>query len=249
MSKPILYVFTISHYCEKARWALEHAGVAYHLQVLLPGAHIALTKKLGLKSSSLPVLAIGERVIQGSAAILDWADSQRGKDKPSIAVADDSEGAQQIEDRLDSVLGVHIRRLFYSEALVDYPETVKPVFAQGLSMLERIKLSLMWPMVRKKMIAKMDLGADQFEESRAIVETELDWLDGLLADQRSYLAGGQFSRVDITAASLMAPAVLPPNHPAISVLTLTPGVKKLAAIWRQRPVFQWLEGIYARHRP
>jgi glutathione S-transferase len=31
MSEPVLYVFAISHYCEKTRWALDHFGIAYRL--------------------------------------------------------------------------------------------------------------------------------------------------------------------------------------------------------------------------
>jgi hypothetical protein len=31
MKAPTLYVFNISYYCEKARWALDHFGIAHEV--------------------------------------------------------------------------------------------------------------------------------------------------------------------------------------------------------------------------
>ena len=36
MAIPTLYLFTISHFAEKARWALDHKQVRYRPVVLLP---------------------------------------------------------------------------------------------------------------------------------------------------------------------------------------------------------------------
>ncbi len=44
---PTLYVFAISHYCEKARWALDHFGIAYRLQHVVPGLNRVIAKRLG----------------------------------------------------------------------------------------------------------------------------------------------------------------------------------------------------------
>jgi Glutathione S-transferase, N-terminal domain len=54
MTRTILYVFAISHYCEKARWALDHYGIDYELEYTMPGANRKIAKKLGAKSGSLP---------------------------------------------------------------------------------------------------------------------------------------------------------------------------------------------------
>src|SRR5258706_291983 len=37
---PTLWHITISHYSEKARWALDHKSIPYRLRAPLPGAHI-----------------------------------------------------------------------------------------------------------------------------------------------------------------------------------------------------------------
>ena len=56
MPSPVLYVFAISHYCEKARWSLDHHGIAYRLTCLPPGGHRQTANKLGARHSSLPIL-------------------------------------------------------------------------------------------------------------------------------------------------------------------------------------------------
>jgi len=60
MGLPQLYVFAISHYCEKARWALDYPAVDYELMYLAPGMHANLLADLGVAGSSLPVLVIDE---------------------------------------------------------------------------------------------------------------------------------------------------------------------------------------------
>ena len=41
-----LYQFCISHYCEKARWALDYKGINYQTVNLLPGQHVNTIRKL-----------------------------------------------------------------------------------------------------------------------------------------------------------------------------------------------------------
>ena len=242
MQKPILHVFLISHYCEKARWALDLCGVDYQVNLLSPLAHAKTAKKIGADSSALPILQTGEGVIQGSASIIEWANSQAEKNaKPKLLITPES---LAVEKRLDDVLGIHVRRWFYSESLLDCPEIVKPVFAEGSGLISRITLSLAWPKVVGIMIKRMDLGADQELESRAIVEAELDWLDSLLADGRDFLVGGAFSNADIAAASLMAPMFAPKRHPATHILNLPPRAAATADQWRPRPFAKWLMNMY-----
>ena len=63
------------------------------------------------------------------------------------------------------------------------------------------------------MIRGLDLGTEQGQDSRQIIDAELDWLDEMLADGRDYLVGDRFSRADLTAASLVSTLALPPEHP------------------------------------
>jgi glutathione S-transferase len=94
----------------------------------------------------------------------------------------------------------------------------------------------------------MDLGPEQRQESRRIVEGELGWLDGLLADGRHFLLGNRFSRADITAASLLAPLALPKEHPTYGMLAVPPRARADLALWAERPSLAWVRRIYHDHR-
>jgi glutathione S-transferase len=238
---PVLYVFAISHYCEKARWALDNLGIDYELCHVAPGEHAELAKKLGAPKSSVPYLTVDGSVIQGSADIISWAEKKAGSTPASEACA-------AIERRIDDIAGVHVRRYYYSEALVEHPSTIRPVFTRDLSIAKKLKITLAFGKIRKIMMNRMDLGAAQGEESKALLLAELEWIDGLLADGREYLVDGRFSRADIAVASILAPLVAPKEHPVYHRLEHPPRIAHDAARWEQRPCIQWVRKIYAKHR-
>jgi glutathione S-transferase len=244
MSTPRLSIFAISHYCEKARWALDFYGFEYAVQYLAPGLHGRYAKRLGLPVSSLPILEVDDEVIQGSSAIIDWAEKHTMRE---VALCREQPAAvAATEQRLDAIIGVQIRRYFYSEALVSYPHTVRPIFTRDLTGMSRLFVLLAWSRIRGMMIARMDLGPAQQEDACTRIEAELDWLDDLLADGRTYLHGSALSRADITAASLIGPLVQPPDLDV--ALQLPPRVSADLVRWRERPVLQWVERIYREHR-
>jgi glutathione S-transferase len=249
LTLPVLYVFAISHYCEKARWALDHLGVGYALRHLPPGAHVRVARQLGAAGSSLPLLVSDERVVQGSGAIIDWAESERADSSKRLSPDTElEEGCRALEKRLDDVAGVHVRRYYYSEAIVDHPDSVRPIFTRDLGPSERRSLDENWGLVCQRMTGAMDLGPEQRQESRRIVEGELDWLDGLLTDDRRFLLGDRFSRADLTAASLLAPLALPKEHPTYEMLAVPPLASSDLALWAGRPTLAWVRRIYREHR-
>lgn len=98
------------------------------------------------------------------------------------------------------------------------------------------------------MIDFMDLGPAQGQESKHIVEFELSWLDGLVSDGRHFLIGDQFSRADMTAASLLAPLAVPKEHPTYADLRLPPQLAENLATWENRPSINWVRKIYGQYR-
>ena len=54
------------------------------------------------------------------------------------------------------------------------------------------------------MIGMYDIRPGAALESRAALQSELDWLDSKLSDGRFYLVGDHFSRADLTVTSLLA---------------------------------------------
>lgn len=241
MTKPTLYIFAISHFCEKARWAMDRSGIDYKVKNVAPGVHIQIAKKLGLSRTSVPFLQTSDGAIQGSDEIIDWIEQQTGVDPMS-------KSDKAIEKRLGDRLGVHLRRYYYSEAILDHPDTVKPIFKKGLSIPHKLLVNSIWKKVCGLMVKGMDLGPEQRLESKAIVEKELDWLDGLLAKNTNYLSGDTFTRLDLTAASLLAPAVSPREHPTYSNLQLPPILAAEVNEYIDRPCFAWVSKMYREHR-
>jgi glutathione S-transferase len=147
------------------------------------------------KVTTLPIMLDGDTVIQGSGAIIDWADQQAQDHARRLTLA----GSLEIEQRADRVIGVHVRRLGYAETLPRFPHLVKPALFRNASSSHRLIGNLMWPLSRRVMMRMYAAS-----ESRAKLEAELDWLDTKLADGSPYLAADRFSRADLTVASLLA---------------------------------------------
>lgn len=245
--EPILVAFGISHFCEKARWALDWHGISYTEINWPPGVHRLLLKQHGAKGSSLPVVLDGESVIEGSGAIIDWAENKAEDRTRSLNPQTDGlVETREIERRADKVIGIHVRRLAYAETLPSYSHVVKPALFLRSSAWHRLLGHLMWPITRQAMIRAYDIRPGAASESRARLEAELDWLDTKLSDGRLYLAGNRFSRADLTVASLLAGFARPEQ---LSVRMTVPNA--LAADierWRPRPVMRWVNEQYRRHR-
>jgi len=79
---PVLWHIPISHYSEKARWALAHKGVEHERRAPLPGAHIAVALWLTRgRHKTLPVLELGSALVnlRYGPASERGADEARGK--------------------------------------------------------------------------------------------------------------------------------------------------------------------------
>lgn len=242
--KPQLITFGISHFCEKARWALDWHGVEYNEIGWPPGLHFILAKRLGAKASTLPILRDGKRVIQGSGAIIDWAD-QRAQDASRLTIP----GAREIERRADRSIGIHARRFAYAEMLPKAPKLVKPALFANTSTLHRLIGNMMWPVTRKLMMQKFAITPDTAELSRVALDAELDWLDSVLSDGRRYLAGGRFSRADITVASLLAPFARPEQMKTYCDIVVPETLAAAINCWKDRPIMRWTVELYRLERP
>jgi glutathione S-transferase len=248
MTQARLITFGFSHFCEKARWALDWHGIAYQEIGWPPGVHRILAKRCGAKGTTLPILLDGGRVIQGSGAIIDWAETKAQDGTRSLTPQANLAEAQEIERRTDEVIGVHVRRLAYAEMLPSYSYLLKPALFLRASGWHRLLGNMMWPVARQIMMRMYDIGPEAACESRSILDSELDWLDTKLADGRSYLVGNRFSQVDLTVASLLAefarPKEMPVDHDALTPDPLAADVER----WRTRSVMRWVIAQYRAHR-
>jgi len=110
---PAVRLITIpfSHYCEKARWALERCGIAYEEDGHLPIFHYIANRFVGAKRTVPVVIAEGTRITD-STEIVAWADSRR----PGTLLPEEPAAraeALALEDELDNTLGPATRRWAY----------------------------------------------------------------------------------------------------------------------------------------
>jgi glutathione S-transferase len=188
----------------------------------------------------------GETVVQGSGAIIDWAESKAQDRTRSLSPQTGNLAeAQEIERRADEVIGVHVRRLAYAELLPNYSSVAKRALLPTSGWHGRIG-GMMWPATRRIMMRAYDIRPEAASESRSRLESELDWLDCKLSDRRSYLVGDRFSRVDVTVASLLAPFARPKEryHENSVPNALAADVER----WSDRPVMRWVSAQYRAHR-
>jgi len=116
-----LVTIPISHYCEKARWALDLAGLPFaeerHVQVV----HVVAARRAG-GGRTTPVLVTPERAIGSSQEIVAWADAHRPPAErifPADPAARDE--VERLCRRFDERLGPAGRRLVYVHMLRDRP--------------------------------------------------------------------------------------------------------------------------------
>ncbi len=113
-----LYQFTFSHFCGKARWALDYKGLPYTPRNLLPGLHRRVVLRLARKSTVLLLIDNGE-IIQGSTEIIDHLDGRYPEYPLTPATDPQAKESREWEAYLDDEVGVPLRLWGYYHLLPD----------------------------------------------------------------------------------------------------------------------------------
>jgi glutathione S-transferase len=213
MKRPRLITISFSHYCEKARWALDHARVPYVEESHLPGLHIRSTRKAGGKS--VPVLVTAEKTLTDSADIVLYADahaSQERKLYPSDPAA--RREVDLVEALCNGELARASRVFVYHHALPN-PRALVSAVRPSLTTLQAWLLPYLAPIVGRK-IRRLyridDASAAQAADTMRRCFTEL----GARLENTPFLAGDTFTAADLTFASVTGPILLPEGHPCFS---------------------------------
>ena len=110
-----LVTIPISHYCEKARWALDRAGVAYREERHVQIVHRVASRRAG-GGGTVPVLVAPEGVFAQSADILAYADRHRSRARLYPGAGLRAE-VVALERGFDADLGPEGRRWMYFHIL------------------------------------------------------------------------------------------------------------------------------------
>ena len=244
-----LITIPISHFCEKARWALDRAGIGYREERHVQGIHQIVARRAG-GGSTVPVLITPDGALAESEQILGWVD-ERTPAEHRLYPADPAARTEvdRLCRRFDSELGPRARRLMYVHMLPQ-KELLLRVNNTGVPRWEDRLMRLGWPVVVR--YARRHLGIEPGieVEDEAVVWRELDFVADLLADGRPYLCGEHFGAADLTFASLSAAAIVPPVYgtplPQPDVLPGRTGALVTRA--REHPAGRYAMRLFQTHR-
>jgi len=242
----VLWHIELSHYNEKARWALDYKGVPYERKVPTPGLHgpVALALTRG-KQRRLPIVRLDGRVIGDSTAII--AALEEHTPEPPLYPADPAERARalELEEYFDEELAPEIRRFGWHHMLPDTDATAKALF-RGTSPGRERMLRLAAPFARAMTRADYSIDPDTDAGPRAAILAAMDRLEAEL-DGGEYLVGDAFTVADLAAAALFTPIVRPPERPFMPEQTM-PAIEQFGDELMARPGGEWILDTYRRHR-
>ena len=240
-----LYTFNISHFSEKARWALDYEGISYQEKVLLPGPHQFVTRRMAPRTH-VPVLEHDGRYVQGSSAIIDYiADHLGGTRLTSVDPAQRAV-AFDLEQKLDQAFGRGVQQILYSELLNDR-QMVTALWSYGGPFWARGFYALAFPAMAsalKRMYKTDDL--DGLARAKRLFLASFDELDDVLSRQ-AYLGGERPDRTDIALAAFLAPVCRVPGH-RMTWPAMPQNLAPFEASLSGRPTWNHVLRMYRDHR-
>lgn len=240
-----LYQFSLSHYCEKARWALDYKCIPYQVKNLLPGRHIKIVQALAPKTT-VPVLRIHGEVIQGSDQIIDYLDRQiPNKSLAQREPALQSEVAEWERFAAEKIADP-LRCIIY-HYLLEEPKTLIPLLSEGGPWYGSIWLHMGYNTLRRRMRAAYQINPRTAQVAMHVVDKAIKQLEVRLAT-RPFLVGDEFSRADLSVAALISPLVMP-ERGFLKPESLTPAALRdyrMAHI--HSPIFRWVNTLYNNYR-
>jgi glutathione S-transferase len=242
---PVLWHLKVSHYNEKARWALDHKRIPHVRRAAIPGLHHRVAAKL-TGGTTLPVLVLGGEAIGDSTRIIEALEKRRPEPRLYPADPGERERALALEDFFDEQLGPYSRRAAIHHMLGD-PDVTLGAFFPDLKGIGRAAARVAFPLVRRRMRSllaiderSVELAYERVREAGERFRAELQ--------PSGYLVGEGFSVADLTLASLLAPAVAPPQYPYPQPQRAHPLLAPLREALAEHGLVDWTLEIYARHR-
>ncbi len=245
MATPVLWHFPISHYNEKARWALDWKRIPHVRKVLgpdyLPRAWWATGR------GTLPILWLDGKAIGDSTRIIEAL--ERRSPVPPLYPRDEAarRRALALEDFFDEELGHALRAAIVGPALADDPDGAIAVLTLGMPPRAGRMMRAIFPAFRAFYRYRHHITPETVAAGRGKMRAALDRIEAE-RQPSGYLVGDAFSVADLTAAALFAPLVVPPElqyrlpEPLPSVL-----VEHQRAL-ADHPAYRWVADMYRRHR-
>jgi glutathione S-transferase len=245
---PTLWQIDVSHYSEKARWALAWKGVEHRRHSPIPGAHMIVALWLTRGAHyTFPVLSIGGQRIGDSTAIVAALEERYPEPPLYPAEIAQRRRALELEEFFDEELGPYVRQLAWYEFGNDRERFVELMEQTAPKPVARFG-SANAAYARAFTALRFRAGsAEKAEHGRAKILAGLDRLEAELGDGE-YLVGDRFSVADLTAASLFYPLALPEEAPLQADSPSARGFLAFREPLIARRGLQWVNEMFRRHR-
>jgi glutathione S-transferase len=240
-----LLEFPHSHYCEKARWALDFKTIPFQAVAIMPGLHMITVRKYAPKTS-VPLLLNKNDAVQGSSEIIDYLEQTCPSRPLTPSVAEKRERCLEIEHAADNELGQNIRLILY-HTLLAHPDFIRYCFTHSMGQFQQLTFSLFYPLLRNKIYQKYVISTARVEKAKREFDTAMNTLKNQLKD-RDYLVGKQFTRADLSVASMLSLLVMPPEHPFPWKEIPDPETQAFLDEYQSHSVSTWVRKMYKNHR-
>ncbi|MSP72235.1 MAG: glutathione S-transferase [Myxococcales bacterium] len=247
MRRPKLITIRFSHYCEKARWALQRAGLDFKESYHAPGFHLIPAMLAGGRRLT-PILVKDDGVLNDSTDILRYADEHGAQLLPTDPVERDV--VLGLEDTFDERLGPAVRRCVYFHLFQTPDDYVRDMLSLGGTPLEARLMRVVHRRLRAVMVRGLNIRADAAERSRVVIEEVRALVEARLQDGRPYLTGSTFTAADLTFCALFSPLVLAPEYgaPQPSAEGAPPPLAELIGRYRETVAGQFVLRVYREQR-
>ncbi|MGH2979060.1 MAG: glutathione S-transferase family protein [Solirubrobacterales bacterium] len=245
MATPVLYHIQVSHYNEKARWALDYKGIPHVRKAPPPMFHTAWAFAM-TRGATFPVLRMNGTTIGDSTRIIEAL--EQSHPDPPLYPAGPAERARalELEEFFDEELAPHIRRALFAEVTRDreaFAWAAAPSAGRAVHAGFKGTAALAGPLLRMRYGINPETAEQGWDKTYAA----LDRLE-LELGGREYLVGDRFTVADLTAASLFHPLVRPAEAQYQVPEPLPEALVRRREPLASRPGFQWVQEMYRRHR-
>jgi glutathione S-transferase len=210
-SGDVLITIPISHYCEKARWALDRAGIEYRERAHLQLIHRFAARRAG-GGTTVPVLVCADRVLGESAEILAYADARAPAESRLYPVEPAAAAeVRMLERDFDERLGPQGRLWMYYR-LRGRRDLAFGYGCTGVPDWERRLLPLLYSVMSRGIDRFLGITPATAKEAESDVRAAFDAVGERLGDGRRYLCGDRFTAADLTFSALAAAVLMPPEY-------------------------------------